>query len=175
MTQTTFIAKVLPLKDKLFRYAKSILSNADEAKDVVQETLLKVWEKRDEMHHCQNLEAWCMTLARNFSLQRFRDKNHQHTGLDGLGEQKDQSDTSVQSLEWKDTLARIDEIVNGMPLKQKEVFQLRDIEGYSYQEISEITGYALNDVKVNLFRARQVIKEKLTKIERYENSKSAYR
>jgi RNA polymerase sigma factor (sigma-70 family) len=175
MTHQTFISQVLPLKDKLFRYAKSILSNADEARDVVQETLLKVWEKRDEMRNYQNLEAWCMTLTRNFSLQRFRDKNHHHTGLDGLGEQKDQSNTSVQSLEWKDTLARIDEIVNGMPLKQKEVFQLRDIEGYAYQEISEITGYALNDVKVNLFRARQVIKEKLSKIDTYENSKSAYR
>jgi RNA polymerase sigma-70 factor (ECF subfamily) len=175
MTHQTFISQVLPLKDKLFRYAKSILSNADEAKDVVQETLLKVWEKRDEMSNYQNLEAWCMTLARNFSLQRFRDKNHHHTGLDGLGEQKDQSSTSFQNLEWKDTLARIDEIVNGMPLKQKEVFQLRDIEGYAYQEISEITGYALNDVKVSLFRARQVIKEKLNKIYAYENSKDAYR
>jgi RNA polymerase sigma-70 factor (ECF subfamily) len=62
-----------------------------------------------------------------------------------------------------------------MPLKQKEVFQLRDIEGYAYQEISEITGYALNDVKVSLFRARQVIKERLNKIYAYENSKDAYR
>lgn len=166
---------MLPLKNKLFRYAKSILGNADEAKDVVQETLLKVWEKRNDLQEYRSLEAWCMTLVRNFSLQKFREKSHHHLALDGVGEKAEPSLTASQHLEWKDTFEKIEVIVSGLPFKQKEVFQLRDVEGYSYQEVSEITGYPLNDVKVSLFRARNVIREKLRKIYAYENSKDAYR
>ena len=175
MTHQAFTSRVLPLKDKLFRYAKSILGNADEAKDVVQETLLKVWEKRSEIPQYKSLEGWCMTLTRNFSLQKFREKEHHHTGLDGVIENTAPTLTAGENLEWKDTFDLIEEIVSKLPFKQKEVFQLRDVEGYSYQEISEITGYSLDDVKVSLFRARSFIKEKLNKIYAYENGKSAYR
>lgn len=175
MTHQAFTSRVLPLKNKLFRYAKSILGNADEAKDVVQETLLKVWEKRSEIHQYKSLEGWCMTLTRNFSLQKFREKEHHHAGLDGIIENTAPTLTAGENLEWKDTFDLIEEIVSKLPFKQKEVFQLRDVEGYAYQEISEITGYALDDVKVSLFRARSFIKEKLNKIYAYENGKSAYR
>ena len=175
MTPETFTSLILPLKHKLFRYAKSILGNADEAKDVVQETLLKVWEKRSEMHQYKSLEAWCMTLTRNFALGKFRAKEHQNTYLDGVNHAIAPTPTADQHLEWKDTFRQIETIVGALSLKQKEVFQLRDVEGYTYQEISEITGYALEDVKVSLFRARKVIKEKLNQIYAHENSKNAYR
>src|SRR5690606_8896862 len=175
MTSEAFISDVFPLKNKLFRYAKSILGNDDEAKDVVQETLIKVWEKRSDLHQYHSLEAWCMTIARNFALARFRRKENKNSALELVSDKLELSYTDDRQPEWNDTSSRIGDIVKQLPLKQKEVFQLRDIEGYTYQEICEITGYELSDVKVCIFRARKAIKERLTKIYDHEGTKSAFR
>lgn len=168
MTLKYFTSVVLPLKDKLFRYAGSILNNSDLAKDVVQETLLKVWEKRNEADSVRNMEAWCMTITRNFALSKYRIRDNRHNSLESGTEITEPSYTPYQVLEKEDMMEKIDQIVSQLPLKLKEIFQLRDIEGYRYDEISEITGYALSDVKVSIFRARKIIRENLQKIYAYE-------
>lgn len=168
MTIETFTSDVLPLKDKLFRYAKSILNNDDVAKDVVQETMLKIWEKREQAESIRNIEAWCMTVARNFALSKYRLKDNQNRRFDVGAEFEENSATPYQKLERADVMNKIDEMVSELPLKLKEVFQLRDVEEYSHNEISEITGYQISDVKVCVFRARKAIREKLVKIYSYE-------
>ena len=168
MTLEFFTSDVLPLKDKLFRYAKSILNNEDLAKDAVQETMLKIWEKRSEANTIRNLEAWCMTVVRNFALSKYRLKDNQNSTLESGIEIAETSDSPYEKLERSDVIHQIDNIVSKLPIKLKEVFQLRDIEGYTYIEICEITGYELSDVKVCIFRARKTIKENLTKIYAYE-------
>ncbi len=162
-----FKEKVLPLKNKLFRYAFSILENKDIAGDVVQETFIKVWEKRHEIAEYKSIEAWCMTLTRNFALSKFRLKESRNVSLDVARETHDKNELPDQILEKEELIRCIDGIVAQLPYKQKEVFQLRDIEGYSYDMISQITGYELSDVKISLFRARKTIKEKLLKIQSY--------
>jgi len=79
------------------------------------------------------------------------------------------------AMEMQDAMAMVHQVLQRLPLKQKEVIQLRDIEGYSYQEIAEMTGYGLNDVKISIHRARNKIKEELTKAFDYglEKSRSA--
>lgn len=168
MTLETFTSDILPLKDKLYRYANSILKNDDLAKDVVQETMLKIWEKRKEVDSVKNLEAWCMTITRNFALSKYRLKDNQNSKLESGMAIAAITDSPYEKLEKEDVIYKIDTIVSKLPFKQKEVFQLRDIEGYSYSEICEITGYQLSDVKVCAFRARKVIKEALLKIYAYE-------
>lgn len=168
MTLKYFTSEVLPLKDKLYRYANSILNNADLAKDTVQETMLKVWEKRGEADAIKNIEAWCMTLTRNFALSKYRLKDNQHSKLEFDVEIAETSFTPHEKLERADMMIMIDRIVSGLPFKLKEVFQLRDIEGYTHKEICEITGYQLSDVKVSVLRARKTIKENLQKIYAYE-------
>lgn len=168
MTLESFTSEVLPLKDKLYRYAKSILDNADMAKDVVQETMLKIWEKREEADAINNIEAWCMTVARNFALSKYRLKDNQHSNLESNTEIAEISFSPHEKLEKAEVMIMIDKIITRLPIKLKEVFQLRDIEGYTYIEICDITGYQLSDVKVCVFRARKAIKENLQKIYAYE-------
>ena len=170
-----FKAEVLPLKNKLFRFALSILGDEDMAKDIVQETMIKTWEKRMELNRINNLEAWCMTMTRNFALDKLRSKHHKTMGLESNFDQEIIERSPYQLTEMNNTMEAIDEIVDSLPLKQKESFQLRDVEGFSYQEISEITGYNLNDVKVNIFRARKTIKAILLKLNTHglEKSRSA--
>lgn len=175
MMLETFKSEVLPLKNKLFRFAQSILRDDDLSKDVVQETMIKVWEKSSDLDRIQNLEAWCMTIARNFALDKIRSKHHKTIDLyEGLNQEYDER-SPYQLAELGNTMEVIDSIVSNLPLKQKETFQLRDIEGFTYQEISEITGYNINDVKVNIFRARKIIRINLLKLNSHglEKSRSA--
>ena len=171
----TFKSEVLPLKNRLFRFAYSILGDHDLSKDVVQETMLKVWEKRNDLQIIQNLEAWCMTLTRNFALDKVRSKHHKTMALIENFDKENNEQSPYKMAELGNTMEVIDKIVGNLPLKQNETFQLRDIEGFSYREISEITGYNINDVKVNIFRARKTIRTNLLKLNSYglEKSKNA--
>ena len=175
MMLETFKSEVLPLKNRLFRFADSILGDHDLSKDVVQETMLKVWEKRNDLLTIQNLEAWCMTLTRNFALDKMRSKHHKTMALIENFDKENNEQSPYKMAELGNTMEVIDKIVGNLPLKQNETFQLRDIEGFSYQEISEITGYNINDVKVNIFRARKTIRTNLLKLNSYglEKSKNA--
>lgn len=172
MMLETFKSKVLPLKNKLFRFAYSILGDHDLSKDVVQETMLKTWEKREYLSTIQNLEAWCMTLTRNFALDKMRSKHHKTTELPESFDPENDEQSPYQLAELGNTMEVIDKIVGNLPLKQNEIFQLRDIEGFSYREISEITGYNINNVKVNLFRARKTIRAFLLKLNTHGLEKS---
>lgn len=175
MMLESFKSEVLPLKNKLFRFAYSILNDHDLSKEVVQETLIKVWEKRCDLKLVNNLEAWCITLTRNFALDKLRSKHHKTMALAQDFELEYAEQSPYQLAEVGNTMDIIDKIVETLPLKQKETFQLRDIEGYSYQEISDMTSYNINDVKVSIFRARKTIRTSLLKIHTHglEKSRSA--
>jgi len=175
MMLETFKAKVLPLKNKLYRFAFSILDDHDLSMDVVQETMLKAWEKRTNFMEIKNPEAWCMTLTRNFALDKFRSKYHKTVELKPNYDQEFEEQSPYQKAESGNMMELIDTIVSRLPQKQKETFQLRDVEGYSYQEISEICGYTIPDVKVSIFRARKVIRAQLLKLHTHglEKSRSA--
>jgi len=167
-----FKSEILPLKNKLFRFANSILGDTELAKDVVQETLIKVWEKREAFELIKNLEAWCMTITRNYALDKLRSKHHSTKPLKFDYEQEYDGPSPYFLTELSNTMQSVDLIISRLPIKQRESFQLRDIEGLSYQEISEVTGYNINDVKVNIFRARKTIRTSLLKLQNHGFEKS---
>ena len=133
MQEISFRDNILPLKDKLFRLALRITFDRAEAEDIVQDALIKVWNKRDEWGELESIEAYCLTVVRNLAIDRSQ-KNR---------------------------------LVNELPEKQRTIVQLRDIEGKSYKEIADVLGITEEQVKVNLFRARQRIKLKYSEINDY--------
>ena len=169
MSLEAFKNKVLPAKDKLYRFAFRMLRDEDEAKDIVQEVLIKVWNKRESMDSWQNIEAWCMQITKNQVLDKVKTKRYKLT--DQIEEGFDLSDNSSRTpagiTETNDTMESINKLINALPEKQKQVIQLRDIEGFSYKEIGDIMGVDLGQVKVNLFRARKSVKENLININAY--------
>lgn len=72
MDSEVFQNRVLPVKNKLFRFALRMLGNDDEAQDVVQEVFIRVWNGRKQLTEIENIEAWCMRIAKNLSLDRLR-------------------------------------------------------------------------------------------------------
>jgi RNA polymerase sigma factor (sigma-70 family) len=168
MNQESFQTRVLPAKNKLYRFALRFLGNEEEAKDVVQEVFIRVWNGRDQMEQVQNWEAWCMRITRNLSLDRIRSINRKQTQpIEGNFDIQHEALTPHETTEAHESMQRITQFISGLPEKQRQVMHLRDVEGYSYNEICDILEIDMNQVKVNLFRARNAVREKLTKINAY--------
>jgi len=168
MNLEAFQNRVLPVKNKLFRFALRFLGNEDEAKDVVQEVLIKVWNGRDNMNEVQNWEAWCMRITKNLSLDRIRSLSRRQTlSIETTFDIRQHDLTPHENTEQNESMQRISKLIAMLPEKQRQIIHLRDIEGYSYNEICEILELDMNQVKVNLFRARTAVREQLTKINAY--------
>ncbi len=161
MNQAEFLNVVMPFKDKLYRLAKRLLVSNEEAEDATQEILLKLWSKNKVMESYNNVEAFAMTMTKNFCLDRLKSKQasnlklvHSNYGDDGV--------SSLQSqVEAKDSIDWVEKIMDELPEQQKMVLQLRDVEQYEYEEIEELLGMKPTAIRVALSRARKTVREKL--------------
>jgi RNA polymerase sigma-70 factor (ECF subfamily) len=168
MNFEAFQNRVLPAKNKLFRFALRLVGSEEEAKDVVQEVMIRVWNGREQMAEIQNMEAWCMRITKNLSLDRIRANNRRQTQpIDDNFDVRNEALTPHESTELHESMQRINQLMASLPEKQRHVMHLRDVEGYSYNEICDILELDMNQVKVNLFRARNAVREKLTTLNAY--------
>ena len=167
MSTEQFQKDILPLQDKMYRYALSMVYDMDLAKDIVQEVFMKVWKKRDQLSQIENKEAWCIRVTRNLALDKLKLAHRKNVGLEMAANQFVSSLNPEGLAEEKDLMAAIYEMMEDLPEQQKEIFRLRDLLGYSNKEIKELMNLNDSQVKVNLFRARQKIKLKLGKLINY--------
>jgi len=167
MQEISFRNDILPLKDKLFRIALRITFDRAEAEDVVQDTMVRVWNKRDEWSQLESIEAYCLTVCRNLAIDRSQKKEAQNLELTPELEQTVIASGPYDQLVNEERMKLIHQLINELPEKQRVIMQLRDIEGESYKEISNVLQLTEEQVKVNLFRARQKIKQRYTDIENY--------
>lgn len=156
----SFQNDILPLKNELFRLALRITLNAADAEDVVQDTMLKVWKRRNDWEQIESIEAFCLTICRNLSLDRLRHKDYQSQTLDMAADPVDASHTAnpEQMAVQRDRIQLVRQLINRLPERQRSCMQLRDIEGKSYRDIATILGITEQQVKVTIFRARQAVK-----------------
>ena len=169
MKKISFRNDVLPLKNELFRLALRITLNRAEAEDVVQETMIKVWNKRDHWDEIDNIEAFCLTICRNISLDKMKKAENQNQSIDEGHDAPDLSYTSnpEEQAMQRDRIQLIRNLIDHLPEKQRSCMQLRDFEGKSYKEIAQVLGISEEQVKINIFRARQTIKQKYIETEDY--------
>ena len=168
MKEISFRNDVLPLKNKLFRLALRITLNREEAEDVVQDTLIKVWNSRDKWQQLESIEAYSLTIARNLSLDRIKKMDNNNGSLEEEQiERRDLASTPSERMIQKDKLDIVRKIIDELPEKQRSCLQLRDIEGKAYKEIADILSITEEQVKVNIFRARQTVKQRFQQFDRY--------
>ncbi len=166
MKQTEFLNIVLPFKDKLFRMAKRLLVSTEEAEDATQEILIKLWSKKNKMESYNNVEAFAMTMTKNFCLDRLKSK--QAGNLKLVHSNYTDASTSLQSeLEAKDSIDWVERIMAELPDQQKMVLQLRDVEQYEYEEIEKLLDMKPTAIRVALSRARKTVREKLMEKHNY--------
>ena len=155
---------ILPLKNILYRLALRITLNSQEAEDVVQDVIIKMWKMGERLNDVENLESYALRLTRNLSIDRQRMKVNQVESFDELEDFHGGISNSIESrLEQQERIDSIRDIMMQMPEKQRLVMQLRDFEGKSYKEIALALEISEDQVKVNIFRARQFVKSRIAK------------
>jgi RNA polymerase sigma-70 factor (ECF subfamily) len=170
MKKISFRTDVLPLKNELFRLALRITLNREDAEDVVQETMIRVWNRRDQWEQIESIEAFCTTICRNLALDKTKRASNQDASLDDEGHDAPDHSYSANPEEQamqRDKVERVRRLMNLLPEKQRTCMQLRDVEGKSYKEIAAVMDITEQQVKVNIFRARQSIKQEYLKQEQY--------
>ncbi|MFI1743702.1 MULTISPECIES: RNA polymerase sigma factor [Thalassobellus] len=166
MTQTEFLNIVMPFKDKVFRLAKRLLVSTEEAEDATQEVLLKLWNNKTKMQEYKNVEAFSMTMTKNFCFDKLKSKQAQNLKI--VHSNYEDGNTQLQKqVELNDSVNWVAKIIEELPEQQKMIIQLRDIEDYDFDEIAKMLDMNNTAVRVNLSRARKTIREKLTNTHNY--------
>jgi RNA polymerase sigma factor (sigma-70 family) len=144
--------------DNIYRFILKNVKNSDKAKDIVQDTYEKLWIKIDTVSY-DKVKSYLFTTA-------------YHTMIDLIRREKKQGDfNSVKpdhyshNEQYSDLNEVLHEAINKLPEDQRSVIMLRDYEGYSYEEISEITGLSESQVKVYIFRGRVFLKNYIGSLE----------
>jgi RNA polymerase sigma-70 factor (ECF subfamily) len=167
MDEKEFKDKVLPVSHKVFRYANRLLDNVHDAEDVVQEIWLRLWDKREQIGNIRSVEAFAFTMTRNLCLDKFKLKKPTYYDDREEGayryEEADHDPDPHSSLELKDTMERVNQIIGRLPEQQQTLLQMRDVEGLEYEEIADITGLEINAIRVNISRARKKVRETIQK------------
>ncbi|MBN2274377.1 MAG: RNA polymerase sigma factor [Bacteroidales bacterium] len=173
MNAAEFKEKIIPLSGKLFHFARLLLKDHAEAEDSVQEIFLKLWKLRDDLKKYDNIEAFAMRVTRNWCLDRIKAKKPLYIDNYTSGfDQYSDTDSPLGLLEKADQMSTVSRIIQTLPEQQKTIIQLRDIEGYEYEEIANIMNMNINAVRVSLSRARNTIREQLINFVDYGYSKN---
>ena len=170
MKKINFRNDILPLKNELYRLALRITLNPAEAEDVVQETMIKIWNRRDQWDEIESIEAFSLTICRNLAVDKMRKIEGQNQSLDEVANDapdRSYSSNPEEQAMKQDRIELIRRLIGQLPEKQRSAMQLRDFEGKSYKEIAAIMGISEEQVKVNIFRARQAIRQKYLETEKY--------
>ncbi|SHI28983.1 RNA polymerase sigma factor [Algibacter luteus] len=166
MTQTEFLNIVLPFKDKVFRLAKRLLVSTEEAEDATQEVLLKLWNNKNKIAEYRNVEAFSMTMTKNYCFDKLKSKQSQNLKI--VHSNYEEKSTPLQKqVELNDSVNWVAKIIEELPEQQRMIIQLRDIEDYDFDEIAKMLDMNNTAVRVALSRARKTIREKLTKTHSY--------
>jgi RNA polymerase sigma-70 factor (ECF subfamily) len=153
-----FKSDIIPLRQKLLMFALKMMENESDAEDVVQETLLRLWNIREQLKNVSNPAGFAMQTTKNICIDRLRTYKEK-TGTDDFSLAVNH-ETPYSDLERKDSVALVKQIIEHLPELQKIIIRMRDIEGYELQEIAEITGTQLSAVTVNLSRARKKVRDR---------------
>ncbi|MGD8226745.1 MAG: sigma-70 family RNA polymerase sigma factor [Desulfobacteraceae bacterium] len=168
---------VLKHKDRVFNLCYRLLGDYEEANDSAQEAFIKVYGSLKKFRFESAFSTWLYRITVNTCKNKlkssaFRQKKKMipiDNPVSGKRTQpdreiQDESQSPAMELEKKERMRIIQEAINALPAEQKEVVTLRDIEGFSYEEVAEITGFNLGTVKSRLARARQDLRKKLRSV-----------
>lgn len=159
MQASDFKQLFLPCHRKLFSVAYRLMSNAQAAEDMVQETFLKLWMQRDKIEKVDNPEAYSITVLRRIFYDKMRARHLQEVDKDVGSLQVSSSQNISKQLEEADEYQRIRQLITHLPEPQARIMLMRDIEDRSFEEISIETGLSEVNIRSILSRARKKIRE----------------
>ena len=180
-----FRTTILPHRDRLYRLALSITLDTADAEDIVQDTMLKAWERREQWPQIRNIESWLTQICKNLALDHKKKRSRivPLTTLDPRPSTLDSRPSTLDSrpltldprpstldsrpLTLDPSAPPIIHLISQLPPPQDDIVRLRDIEGYAYREIAQQLNLSEDQVRVYLHRARTRLRQQYTALERF--------
>ena len=144
----------------LMAFAKKILLDEDDARDVVHQVFINLWEKRKELDLSTSLKSYLFTSVHNRSLNVIRDRRKfSSTGVPEVAGEWDVS-AQIESMELEE---KIREVIDSLPEKCREIFELSRFEGLKYGEIASQLDISIKTVENQMSKALKILREQLGK------------
>lgn len=166
MNDHQFQYQILYLSDKLYRLALSILKDESSAKDALQELMMRLWEKRDQLEVIANHQAFVLTSMRNLCLDMLRKQTFTQ---EILAEAEYSAPNPHQQTEQTDMMNHIGSMIDALPEMQRTILRMKDVEEMELEEIAQIMSMTENAVTVNLSRARKKLRDMIINHRQKEN------
>jgi RNA polymerase sigma factor (sigma-70 family) len=163
MNRHNVIDELQSIQSRLYRVARRILVSHEESQDCVQDVMVKILERKEIAEQAKSIEAYAITMVKNQSMDRLKSKQAgflriEEGRLEDVASTEEELDETFSSAQ---RLRKVDDAVQHLPEKQRLVWQLRDVEGYDFEEIESIMEMNTSAVRVTLSRARKAIRTQI--------------
>lgn len=165
--QEIFDKEFLPHADSLYNFGFYLSNDEEQAKDLLQETLLRAYKYVNYYEQGTNAKAWLLRILKNTFINEYRKKSKRpaHVSFEDFHTADESEETGFIDLreEVYDSLIgdEITKSLNSLPVDYRLIILLCDIEGFKYDEIAKIIDVPIGTVRSRLHRARNMLKEKL--------------
>jgi len=159
MKASEFKHLVLPLSPRLYRLAFRLLSNREEAEDVVQETYLKLWGMRNQLGTYRSVEALAVSITRNLCIDLLRKRKREQEKASELIRPAGTEPDALDGMIRNEQQANLLELINELPEPQRTLVHMRHLEDYPYEDIARIMDMNVNAIRVSISRARMQLRQ----------------
>jgi len=167
MTTTEFQAAVLEHKDRVHSYARSILRDSEDAKDVAQECLVRLWRHHEKVEPGAGCKNWLLRAAHNLCIDRLRRRSSrpETSPGDDVAEPTDARPGPERLASSTEVGGRLERALLDLDHRDRAIVLLREVEGLSYEEIAEALGLKMGTLKATLHRSREKLRIALVRAE----------
>jgi RNA polymerase sigma-70 factor (family 1) len=149
---------------RIYKFGYSILKSTEDSENLIQDIFLNLWENRQNMRQDSSIKSYLFTVTYNSAITVIRKKVREGVFIDYLKSLQEINEAPVNvEIEFKELTYKLDEIINGLPQRQKEVYLLHRDKGLKYSEIAERLNLSVNTIENHMSRALKTIREKLGK------------
>lgn len=167
MTTTEFEAAVLEHKDRVHSYARSILRDPEDAKDVAQECLIRLWRQRERVEPGAKCRSWLLRSTHNLCVDRLRRRSSRPeiAREENTGDPTDARPGPERLTSSAEVAGRLERALLDLDPRARAIVLLREIEELTYEEIAELLDLKMGTLKATLHRAREKLRHALVRAE----------
>jgi len=147
---------------RLYKFSYSILKSKEEAENIIQDVFLNLWVNRDKVEKDSSVKYYIFTIAYNSAISIIRKKIKESHFIMDVKKLQDLTEEPVDlQIEYNELNEKLNEIIDALPGRQKEIYLLHKVEGLKYIEISKRLNISVNTIENHMSRALKKIRKKL--------------